>query len=1063
MTLRRAWIGIGTVAAVIICIVIWGQDGAEEYPVALRTQKQQRMASYGHPDEFLRYHADIRSSEDGASYPPNYQMAEYNKAISRRKTPGVSIGWVERGPANVPGRTRALVVDPEDPSGNTWFSGGVSGGLWKTTDLGFTWENMTDHLPNLSVSALAITETDPAVIFMGTGEGFGNIGGVTGAGIFRSDDKGASWLQLPATATDEHFRWVNRLAVDPSDGYTLVAATNTGIFRTSDGGLTWAESYLAPNNIRVQDLRANPEDFQIQYATVNSTAVLKSVDGGQSWKVVLDDFVTTPGRMELAIAPSNPDVVYVAADAGSAGSLYQSRDAGQTWLALLESENQEWIGPQGWYDMAMAVHPYDDSRLYLGGVSLWTTRVGSTGTRRRHLTEFQEVGTDVFMSFIRFQGNYFGGILLTGDGEEQASGYSQISPEDYRSIEIRFGEGLTQKAHRFTVSPRDGTDRDGGAGVQLGSYRYRDYVDVPFEAWDIDANRQLMVSFRDQADDGVYNLIHSSTSGQRDTQSREYIIIHDLPYDANAPHQNLNRNGGVRVRFMYFLWPVLADGAGWDATALPASTLRVVASDITVGSHSARLHPQNNAVHVDHHSLQLIPIDRSTGTFRVIGTNDGGVVLSINNGQSMRHVGNGYNTTQFYGVAKQPGIETYIGGTQDNGTWISGNRPEVFSRWRRRIGGDGFDAVWHARDYNLVLGSTQFNGIWRSTNFGTTFQYSASGHSDAQGEAQFVTVYGYSPERPDRVFSVGASGVWVSRDFGRSWEGVLLHEDDWISSGTGSGKVEVSLANPDVVWAGFRMDNTPPRTGLLHLSIDGGRTFKPTNVPEFAPQSYISEIATHPTVAGAAYVLFSAVANPKILRTSDYGETWEDLSGFASGARESSNGFPDVAVHDFLVMPDSPSHFWAATEIGLFESVDAGSTWHYADNGLPAVLIWQMMVQDDQIILATHGRGIWTVGLPEAVAAEEVSELPKSVLLEQNYPNPFSAETTIDFDLPASSQVRVRVFDVAGREIAMLADAHFVAGRHRLDWDATGIASGLYYYRLETDEMVRTRTMMLIK
>ena len=1060
MMIRRAWVGSGVVVGLIAGIVIWGQGGVEEHPVTMRTQKQQRMASYGYPDEFLRYHAEIRSSEDGSSYPPNYHMVEYNKAVSRRKTPGVPIGWVERGPANVPGRTRALVVDPEDPSGNTWFSGSVSGGLWKTTDSGNTWEALTDHLPNISVSALAITETNPVVIYMGTGEGFGNFDASVGAGIFKSEDRGTTWVQLPATATNYDFRWVNRLVVDPSDGNALVAATNAGVYRTSDGGRTWVASYVDSERRRVQDLRANPEDFQVQYATVTGAAVIKSDDGGQSWRVVLDNFIAKADRMELAIAPSNTDVVYIVADGRSTAILYQSRDAGQTWTAVLESENRNWLGNQGWYDIAAAVHPYDDSRLFLGGIFLWTTKVGSTLSSRRTLTDFQRDGTNEFMSFINVDGNFFGGTLFTGD----VLAFSQISPEDYRSIEIRFGRGLTQKAHRFTVSPTDGTNEDGGAGVQLGAYRYKDYVDVPFEVWDIDTNSQLMVSFRDQSDNGVFNLIHENNSGQRDTQSREYVIVHDLSYDANAPHPILSSNGGLRWRLMYFLGPVLADGAEWDEAALPVSTLRLVASTVTVASHTAQIHPQNHVVHVDHHSLQLMPLDRTAGTFTVIGTNDGGVALSTNGGQSMRHVGNGYNTTQFYGVAKRPGTEVYMGGSQDNGTWLSGNDPGANSGWHHRIGGDGFDAIWHASDNGYMLGSSQFNGIWRSVDGGETFKASWNGLHDTgdNGHGQFITVFGYSPERPDRVFAVGRSGVWVSQDFGGNWKGVYLHRDEWTSHLGAGGKVEVSLADPDVVWAGYRMDEIRPVTGLLHVSNDGGRSFRPTNVPDFAPQSFLSGIATHPTVPGAAYVLFSVSASPKILSTSDYGETWKDLSGFV-GEGESTNGFPDVAVHDLLVMPDSPSHYWAATEIGLFESKDAGSSWHYADNGLPAVSIWQMKVQDDEIILATHGRGIWTVDLPEVVAAVDAPELPEVVLLEQNYPNPFAAKTTIDFNIPTSSQVRVRVFDVAGREVATLADAHFIAGSHRLSWEAAGVASGLYHYRLETEAVVRTRTMMLIK
>ena len=75
----------------------------------------------------------------------------------------------------------------------------------------------------------------------------------------------------------------------------------------------------------------------------------------------------------------------------------------------------------------------------------------------------------------------------------------------------------------------------------------------------------------------------------------------------------------------------------------------------------------------------------------------------------------------------------------------------------------------------------------------------------------------------------------------------------------------------------------------------------------------------------------------------------------------SSNGFPDVAVFCLLVMPTNTNIIWAGTEIGIFESRDAGATWNYANNGLPAVAVWQMKDINGQIVVATHGRGVWTV------------------------------------------------------------------------------------------------------
>jgi hypothetical protein len=107
-----------------------------------------------------------------------------------------------------------------------------------------------------------------------------------------------------------------------------------------------------------------------------------------------------------------------------------------------------------------------------------------------------------------------------------------------------------------------------------------------------------------------------------------------------------------------------------------------------------------------------------------------------------------------------------------------------------------------------------------------------------------------------------------------------------------------------------------------------------------------------------AYALFSFFGRPKVIRTTDLGQSWTDISGFGTN-KVSNNGFPDVAVYCLYVMPDNPNIIWAGTEIGIVESQDNGATWALLNN-FPNVSVWDMKGQDDQIVIATHGRGIWT-------------------------------------------------------------------------------------------------------
>ena len=169
-------------------------------------------------------------------------------------------------------------------------------------------------------------------------------------------------------------------------------------------------------------------------------------------------------------------------------------------------------------------------------------------------------------------------------------------------------------------------------------------------------------------------------------------------------------------------------------------------------------------------------------------------------------------------------------------------------------------------------------------------------------------------------------------------------------------------------------------------------------------------------------------------------------------------------MYDLLVMPHSPKILWAGTEIGIFHSQDYGETREYSDNGFPALSVRQFKLVDDQIIVAAHGRGIWTVGAGEVVSTEDESaELPGMFALHQNYPNPFNPSTTIEFSVPTEARVELTVFDVAGRVVASLIDKVYAAGEHRIEWDARNMASGVYFYRMKAGDVLQTKRMKLIK
>lgn len=752
----------------------------------------------GFPDEFARilYEMKIPSDRTEPEYKAGYLTRELKKTPRRPVSDKTLLSWTARGPGNVAGRARGIIVDPDDPTGLTWFIASVGGGVWKTTDGGATWQVLTDDMPNLAVQSLAMAASNHDIIYAGTGESFFNIDTMNGNGIIKSTDRGLTWTQLASTVDDPRFNNVSRIIVSPTDPNLVLASTTTGsykqsinatssIFRSTDGGATWTEVYNDIDN-QVQQIIADPTDFNIQYACVKNMGVMKSFDAGLSWLPYSSGITDTAGRFEMAISPVNSDYLFAASEGSAHSMLWVSWDGGVNWNETFESGGSEpnWLGAQGWYDNTIICDASIPTLVYVGGTELYQIQLNSIGSQYRTSTA-------------------------------------------------------------------------------LASYWY--------------------------------------------------------------PHP-------------------------------------------------------------DHHFLQII--QPQAGGWFLLGTNDGGLTRTDSGVSNFTMPINGMITTQFYGVDKRPGGSAYIGGMQDNGTWQSPLNSTIADNWTFQIGGDGYETDWHFDDPLKIMGGYQYNGLMRSLDGGMTWSDATSGLSDTgSGAAPFITKIGQSNARPDVVFAVGAQGVWRSTDFGGSWSLASMPGGAWgvMSS---FHDVRVSGADPDVVWAGARMD----ANGSIVVSTDGGATFNATTDYTDVTMGRISGLAADPFDANTAYVLFSYAARPKILKTTDLGATWTDISGFGTGA-VSTNGFPDVAVYDLLVFPNDANHIWVGTEIGLVESTDGGATWALANNGLPAVGVWQIRAVEDEIIVATHGRGVWTTTDPALDAG-----LTFKPLLENLYQTP-SGPLTIEMNL----------------------------------------------------------------
>ncbi len=326
--------------------------------------------------------------------------------------------WEPLGPGNIGGRTRTLVIHPTQP--DIMYAGGVSGGVWKTTDAGRTWTPLADRIANIAVNSMAIHPTNPDVLYVGTGEGYfreivrGTWLPLRGAGIFKTEDGGTTWTQLASTDKPA-FHWVNDLIVSLKDPERLYAATRDGVYISENGGRSWSQSLDPEVNGGCLDL-ALRTDLAADWLFAScgtfeqSTVYRRRMVANGEWEAVLSE--PGMGRTSLAIAPSDQTIIYALSASNVPGpndrfeqalhAVYRSASAGApgTWRARVtnndpvkintliltnalgssyvdcgEGDEDSWT-PMGWYCNVIAVDPVDPDVVWAGGVDLFRSDDG---------------------------------------------------------------------------------------------------------------------------------------------------------------------------------------------------------------------------------------------------------------------------------------------------------------------------------------------------------------------------------------------------------------------------------------------------------------------------------------------------------------------------------------------------------------------------------------------------------------------------------------------------------------------------------------------------------------
>jgi photosystem II stability/assembly factor-like uncharacterized protein len=274
------------------------------------------------------------------------------------------------GPAFTSGRISDIAVHPHNRS--VYYVASSSGGVWKTENSGTTYEPIFDAQGSYSIGCVTLDPNNPNVVWVGTGENNNQRSVAYGDGIYKSEDAGKSWKNM-GLKTSEH---IGKIVVDPRNSDVVYVAAigplwkeggERGVYKTTDGGKTWNAVLAVDEHTGVNDILMDPRNPDVLYASAYqrrrhvftyvgggpSSGMYKSKDGGQNWEKINNGLPTVDiGRIGLAIAPSDPEVIYAIVEAAQGkGGFFRSTNRGASW------ERRSGHATSGNYYCEIVVHP----------------------------------------------------------------------------------------------------------------------------------------------------------------------------------------------------------------------------------------------------------------------------------------------------------------------------------------------------------------------------------------------------------------------------------------------------------------------------------------------------------------------------------------------------------------------------------------------------------------------------------------------------------------------------------------------------------------------------------
>ncbi len=358
------------------------------------------------------------------------------------------------------------------------------------------------------------------------------------------------------------------------------------------------------------------------------------------------------------------------------------------------------------------------------------------------------------------------------------------------------------------------------------------------------------------------------------------------------------------------------------------------------------------------------------------------------------------------------------------------------------------------QDSTLLFVGTWDAGILSSSDDGASWIPVNNGQLDT-----LVTCLAVSPNKGggvDLYAGTGTRGVFHSSDNGESWS---VMNSNWLDGTVGIYAIAIANGGTDSsqIYAGTNIG--------MYLSTEGGSGW--TAVNNGLPAYYYD-------YNGARYYyLFTSLASARgpegtdfvfvggeygVYRTTNHGSSWN----------RANEGLTDTYVKALAAFSSEGQECYvlAATPSGIFLSTDYGASWGFADSSWSSSPMSSIVTCGSNVYVLAGGGGIWKRPISQLVATDvdqNKSDLPGKFILSQNYPNPFNPATTISYELSANGFVSLKVYDVLGREVKTLVNEVKKIGRHEVQFDASGLASGVYFFRIKAGTFVSMKKMLVLK